>query len=89
MNVLDNASLQSPKIYEEFLRVPVLSLGLCKHGVGEDVPQQPHGEDEAFFVASGRGTIAGNGIGHPVASGSVVYVPKEVAHHFHSMTGPL
>jgi mannose-6-phosphate isomerase-like protein (cupin superfamily) len=89
MKVLNIGDLKTSEVYREFLRVPALSLGLYKHEAGADVPQQPHTEDEVYYVISGRGTIAIDGSDHPVTGGSVVYVPAGVAHQFHTVTEPL
>ena len=87
--VLALSSVQVPGYYTEFLRVSALSVGLYKHPVGADIPQQPHKEDEIYHVISGRGKIAIAGQDYEVAAGSVVYVPKLVPHHFHSVTEAL
>lgn len=87
--VISLASVQVPGYYTEFLRVPALSAGFYKHPVGADIPQQPHKEDEIYHVISGRGKIAIAGQDHDVEPGSVVYVPKLVEHHFHSVTEAL
>jgi mannose-6-phosphate isomerase-like protein (cupin superfamily) len=89
MKVLNIRDFEATEVYREFLRVPSLSLGLYRHEVGAAVPQQPHTEDEVYFVVSGRGTIEIDGTDQTVMSGSVVYVPAGVAHHFHSVTEPL
>jgi mannose-6-phosphate isomerase-like protein (cupin superfamily) len=89
MQVLNIRDLETTGVYREFLRVPALSLGLYRHEVGAGVPQEPHTEDEVYFVVSGRGTIEIGGADHAVTSGSVVYVPAGVAHHFHDVTESL
>jgi mannose-6-phosphate isomerase-like protein (cupin superfamily) len=89
MKVLNIRDLETTEVYREFLRVPSLSLGLYRHEVGASVPQEPHTEDEVYFVVSGRGAIEIDGAGHAVTSGSVVYVPAGAAHHFHDVTEPL
>ncbi len=89
MKVFNINDLKSPAVYQEFLRVPALSVGLYKHATGASVPQQPHTEDEIYFVVSGQGLIEIAGVDHALTSGSVVYVPAGVAHHFHSVTEPL
>ena len=89
MKVLNIADVKTAKVYQEFLRVPSLSLGLYRHEIGADVPQEPHSEDEVYFVISGEGAIDIAGTDHLVTHGSVVYVPSGVAHHFHSVTEPL
>jgi mannose-6-phosphate isomerase-like protein (cupin superfamily) len=89
MKVLNIRDLQTTEVYREFLRVPSLSLGLYRHEAGASVPQEPHTEDEVYVVVSGRGSIEIEGADHAVTSGSVVYVPAGVAHHFHNVTEPL
>ena len=89
MKVLNIREIETREVYREFLGVPALSLGLYNHGVGANVPQQPHTEDEVYFVLSGCGSIEVDGTDHAVSSGSVVYVPAGVAHHFHKVTDPL
>jgi len=89
MNVLNIRDLETAGVYREFLRVTSLSLGLYRQEVGASVPQEPHTEDEVYFVVSGRGAIEIDGADHAVTSGSVVYVPAGVAHNFHDVTEPL
>jgi len=89
MKVLNICDLNTTGVYQEFLRVPSLSLGLYRHDVGASVPQEPHTEDEVYFIISGLGAIEIDGADHAVTTGSVVYVPSGVAHHFHSVTAAL
>jgi len=89
MKIVNIADLEATGIYHEFLRVPALSLGLYKHPVGTSVPQDPHTEDEVYYVVSGSGKIVVDGSDYPVAAGAVVYVPAKVPHHFHSVTEDL
>ena len=89
MMVFQLAEIDVAGIYREFLRVPAFSLGLYVHAAGQDVPQEPHEEDEVYHVISGAGQIAVNGTDHAVSAGSVVYVPAAAPHHFHSVTEKL
>jgi len=89
MKILNIRDLETTEVYREFLRVPSLSLGLYTHEVGASVPQEPHTEDEVYFVVSGRDAIEIDGADHAVTNGSVVYVPARVTHHFHDVTEPL
>ena len=41
----------------EFLRVPALSMGLYVLKAGAEDTQEPHTEDEVYYVVSGRGSI--------------------------------
>jgi mannose-6-phosphate isomerase-like protein (cupin superfamily) len=73
------------KRYHEFLRVPSISTGLYVLGAGQDDPQQPHTEDEVYYVVSGRATIRVAEEDRPVQPGSVVYVAAGVPHKFHTI----
>lgn len=72
--------------YFEFLRVPAMSTGVYELDAGAEDPQQPHTEDELYYVASGKGTLLVGDENVPVAAGSMVYVPARVVHRFHSIT---
>ena len=89
MTIVNIADLEAAGVYHEFLRVPALSLGLYKHPVGINVPQDPHAEDEVYYVVSGSGKIAVNDSDYSVSTGAVVYVPAKAPHHFHSVTEDL
>jgi mannose-6-phosphate isomerase-like protein (cupin superfamily) len=75
----------SNKLYLEFLKVPDLSMGLYVLNAGGTDPQSPHTEDEVYYVVSGRAKILVAEEDHDVQAGSIVYVEKNVAHHFHSI----
>ena len=73
------------KLYHEFLRVPALSMGLYVLSMGGTDPQQPHTEDEVYYIAAGRGMIQVGEEQRAVSAGSVVFVPARVPHHFYSV----
>lgn len=73
------------KLYLEFLRVPSLSMGLYTLAAGAKDPQQPHSEDEVYYVVSGRGQIFVAGENRPVQAGSIVFVAAHDVHYFHSI----
>lgn len=75
--------------YHEFIRVPALSVGLYLLPAGGVDGQQPHSEDEVYYVVSGRGRIRVGVEDSVVAAGSVVYVAAGVEHRFHSISEPL
>ena len=80
---------QSNRLYLEFLRVPAFSVGLYELPAGGVDPQQPHTEDEVYYVVSGQGTIRVGDEDRAVQAGSVVYVAAGVEHRFHSITQDL
>jgi len=75
----------SSKPYLEFLKVSDLSMGLYVLPAGGRDPQSPHTEDEVYYVVSGRARILVADEDNDVQAGSIVYVAKNVAHHFHSI----
>jgi mannose-6-phosphate isomerase-like protein (cupin superfamily) len=60
-------------------------MGLYVLPAGGTDPQNPHSEDEVYYVVSGRGKIRVGDEDRPVQAGSVVYVAKTVEHRFHSI----
>ena len=77
------------RAYREFLRVPALSLGLYALPAGGVDPQQPHSEDEVYYVAAGSAKVTVGAEQHTVGPGSIVYVAAHVPHHFHDITADL
>ena len=77
------------ELYHEFLRVPDLSAGLYILPAGSVDPQQPHTEDEVYYIIGGRGQIQVEGEDRSVQAGSVVFVKTADAHHFHTITEDL
>lgn len=80
-----NAHADSGKLYHEFLRVPDMSAGLYILPAGSQDPQQPHSEDEMYYVIRGKGQFFCDGKDVSVTEGSVLYVPKLIEHRFHSI----
>jgi quercetin dioxygenase-like cupin family protein len=76
---------RSQRPYLEFLRVPALSVGLYVLPAGGVDAQQPHTEDEVYYVVSGRGSIVVAGESRAVEAGSLVYVKAGDDHRFHSI----
>jgi mannose-6-phosphate isomerase-like protein (cupin superfamily) len=75
----------SNKRYLEFLKVPDLSVGLYVLPAGGVDPQSPHTEDEVYYVVRGKAKITVADESRAIQAGSVVYVAKNVAHHFYSI----
>ncbi len=89
MGELIHAHSEAGKLYHEFLKVDALSVGLYMLPAGSVDPQQPHTEDEVYYVVSGRAEVM---IGEDVQSverGSIIYVPAHVEHHFQSIVEDL
>jgi mannose-6-phosphate isomerase-like protein (cupin superfamily) len=94
MSIFDLAQLraaaeQGGRRYHEFLRVPALSAGLYALPAGGTDPQQPHNEDEIYYVVAGQAHIQVGDASFPVQAGSIVFVPAGTIHRFHSITEAL
>lgn len=85
--VTQRAGSQQP--YLEFLRVPALSLGVYVLPAGGVDLQKPHGEDEVYYVASGRAAVTVGGEERVVGPGSLVFVAAGVEHRFHTIAEEL
>lgn len=70
------------KLYLEFLRVPSMSMGLYELAAGAEDPQEPHHEDEVYYVIRGKAKLNVAGKDHPVQPGSIVFVPAFEEHKF-------
>lgn len=89
LNDLIAAHGAAGQLYHEFFVAPRLSMGLYVLPAGQPDPQNPHTEDEVYYVTSGRGIISVDGEDRPVSAGSIVYVGETVDHRFHSITEDL
>ena len=93
INDLFAARSKSSKPYFEFLRVPTLSAGVYVLPAGEEDKQQPHSEDEMYYVVTGSGRFRTeeDGVSQdvPVSAGSVIFVEAGAKHRFHSINEEL
>ncbi len=87
-DLIDQQAVGS-KPYLEFLKHPSLSIGLYVLPAGGIDGQEPHTEDEVYYVISGRGIFTHAEEEHPVQAGSILYVAAHVEHRFHSITEAL
>lgn len=71
--------------YYEFLRRESMSLGIYKLAAASQDPQQPHGEDEVYYVIGGRARVKVGSEDRAVEAGSVVFVAAGVDHRFYAI----
>ena len=76
-------------LWMEFLRVPALSAGIYRLPAGSTDPQQPHTEDEVYYVIGGAGSFTCEGETIPATAGSTIYVAARAEHRFHDITDDL
>ena len=73
------------KLYLEFLRVPAMSAGVYVLPAGGTDPQEPHQEDEMYYVVRGRARMKIGSEDTDVSAGSVIFVEAEVEHRFYDI----
>ena len=82
LQALQKAAAEAGPGYLEFLRVPDLSMGLYSLEAGSKDPQQPHNEDEVYWVLKGRAKLQVGEESLDVAEGAIIYVPAQAPHKF-------
>jgi mannose-6-phosphate isomerase-like protein (cupin superfamily) len=75
--------------YLQFLNAGSLSVGLYVLPAGGEDTQQPHAEDEVYYVVGGRATVRVGEEDRPVGPGSLVFVGAGVPHRFHGIAEEL
>jgi mannose-6-phosphate isomerase-like protein (cupin superfamily) len=90
MDVFDLSRIDLPRrpdggANSELLSSDVLSVSFSILPAGATNVQQPHTEDEVYYIISGRAAIRVAEEDWPVGPGSLVYVATGVEHHFHSI----
>jgi mannose-6-phosphate isomerase-like protein (cupin superfamily) len=80
---------QAGKLYKEFLRIPMLSVGVYVLPASGTDPQKPHREDEVYYVVRGRARMRVGSEEQVVKAGSVIFVAAEVEHRFFDISEEL
>jgi quercetin dioxygenase-like cupin family protein len=82
---LEKQRAQAGKSYLEFLRVPAMSAGVYTLPAGATDPQNPHREDEMYYVVRGRARMRAGAEDRAIGQGSVIFVAAEVEHRFYDI----
>src|SRR5262245_18659895 len=77
------------KAWLEFLRVAAFSVGVYRLRAGQADQQQPHTEDEAYYVVSGRGSFQAGDQRQAVGPGTLIFVERSAEHRFVDVTEDL
>ena len=80
---------QAGKAYREFVRIPMLSVGVYVLPAGGTDAQQPHNEDEVYYVVRGRARMKVGAEEEVVKAGSVIFVAARVEHRFFDISEEL
>jgi mannose-6-phosphate isomerase-like protein (cupin superfamily) len=90
MEIYHLPALRSPgKAYLEFLRKNDFSTGVYRLPSGGVDSQQPHSEDEVYFVVSGRARFLSGDQDTIVGPGDILFVAAKEPHRFHHITEDL
>jgi len=83
--VAAQASASGDRYVGEVLKSELLSVGVYVLAAGATDDQQPHGEDEVYYVVTGQATFRVGDQDEPVQAGSLLFVPAGVPHRFHDI----
>jgi mannose-6-phosphate isomerase-like protein (cupin superfamily) len=75
--------------YAEFVRSSTLSLSVARWPAGSVDEQEPHTEDEVYYVVSGRARLRVADEEVAVGAGSVAFVAAGVEHRFREIEDDL
>ena len=89
MGAVHRDRVATARLYQEFLRSPSMSAGLYELPAGASDPQQPHAQDELYYVISGRAEFECDGRRQAVGPGSAIFVEAGAPHRFVQITGDL
>lgn len=79
---LQKARAARQRPYHEFLRVPAMSAGLYVLPAGAKDNQQPHKQDEIYYVVRGRAKMVLGSEQRSVKDGDVIFVESGLEHRF-------
>jgi mannose-6-phosphate isomerase-like protein (cupin superfamily) len=77
------------RLYQEFLRSRHLSAGVYRLGVGSIDSQQPHAEDELYYILAGRARFTSDDKTVNAEPGLCFFVPAGESHRFHDIVESL
>ena len=74
---------KSSSYFYTFINRDTLSAGVLFLKPGEKDTQEPHDNDEVYYVISGDGFLRIKDKDYPVSEDKVFFVAKNVKHYFH------
>ncbi len=77
------SKIAKDEYFYDFLKVRHLEAGVLRLYPGQADTQQPHSEDELYYVIEGDGFIEVGKEQKPVSNGSIIFVPAEMNHKFY------
>ena len=75
---------KSSNFFHTFINRDSLAAGVLVLQPGEQDTQEPHQNDEVYFIISGDGFLKIKNKDYPVTKDKLFFVAKDVEHYFHS-----
>lgn len=82
---LEGQMKESGSPWLPFLKVPTLSTGIYSLKVGATDRQQPHKQDEVYYVLKGKAKFEAGEEKANLAVGSILFVKANVPHRFYDI----
>lgn len=76
---------ESGRPWLPFLKVPTLSTGIYSLKVGATDRQQPHDQDEVYYVLKGKAKFEAGDEKANLKPGSILFVKAHVSHRFYDI----
>ena len=80
---------QEDELFNEFLRRDSMSLEVYRLEAGATDSQDPHTEDEVYYIVTGSAKIRIGDDVHPVEPGDIIFVEREIDHYFFDIESEL
>ncbi len=74
---------KSNTYFYTFINKENLAAGILRLDPGEEDTQEPHENDEIYYVVKGDGFLLVDKKDYPVSEGMSYYVAKNIPHKFH------
>jgi len=90
-NLKDNLDKikKSDSYFHTFINRDSLTAGILMLKPGEEDTQEPHENDEVYFILSGNGFLKIKNNDYEISKDKLFFVGKDVPHYFHSNTKEL
>ena len=82
LSAIEAERTTTAKPYLEFLRVPAMSAGLYVLARGAEDRQQPHYQDEIYYVLRGRSRMRIGINDFDISPGQIIFVAAREKHRF-------
>jgi mannose-6-phosphate isomerase-like protein (cupin superfamily) len=80
---------KSSTYFHTFLNRENIAAGILRLDPGEKDTQDPHENDEIYYIVKGNGFLTIDNKDYPISEGMSYYVTKKIPHRFHGNTKEL